>query len=239
MGPAICERLLADGFDVSATYGSEDQDFVTNMPVIDNLKLHCVDLFSRSSVTAFADKMKGRKINAIVNTATYFDFERFFDYNYEIWDKTIAANVTAPFILVHELKSALATGASIINLSTTDAFVGAFASTAFAASKLALLSITKSFANNLGPLGIRCNAIAAGWIGDVAQGATETQKGSVEITPLKRLGRPSEIANTVSFLISEQASFINGATIVVDGGYTGVDLIGKREAMSEGLGHHL
>jgi 3-oxoacyl-[acyl-carrier protein] reductase len=142
----------------------------------------------------------------------------------------MAFNLNAVLFICHELKHSLVDFASIINIASTDAFTGAFASTAYAASKAALLNLTKSFANNLGSRSIRVNAIAAGWIENIDLGDNSQTKKSAQITPLARMGNAYEVADVVTFLISSNSTFINGATITVDGGYSGVDVIGKKEA---------
>jgi NAD(P)-dependent dehydrogenase (short-subunit alcohol dehydrogenase family) len=99
--------------------------------------------------------------------------------------------------------------------------------------------LVKTHANLLGPRGIRVNAVAPGWIGGVMD-TDEVFERSRRITPLRRLGAPAEVAAAISFLLSEQASFVNGTVLVVDGGYSGVDTIAKFEfdaALAAAGGH--
>ncbi len=99
---------------------------------------------------------------------------------------------------------------------------------AYVSSRASLDSLTKSLANKLGPRGIRVNTVAGGWISDVMNDE-EVFGYSKNITPLGRLGASKEIANVVSFLCSEKSSFVNGAVINVDGGYSNFDFISKLE----------
>jgi NAD(P)-dependent dehydrogenase (short-subunit alcohol dehydrogenase family) len=97
----------------------------------------------------------------------------------------------------------------------------------YSASKAALLNVTKSLANLLGPDGIRVNAIAPGWID--TDMSTDASYAAGELTPLRRNGTPDEIAAVVEFLLGDDARFVTGASLVVDGGYTNVDTIMKQE----------
>jgi 3-oxoacyl-[acyl-carrier protein] reductase len=233
MGLAICEKLFADGYKVITTFTNDESELAKALQQkFPGIEMFNVDFCDTDATFKFLGQLKERRFHGIVNNATFFEFENFRAFDYAVWHKTMAFNLNAPFFICHELKNSLVDGASIVNISSTDAFVGAYASTAYAASKAALLNLTKSFANNLGSRSIRVNAIAAGWIGDVDMGDSSSMSESNQITPLARMGNPSEIADVVAFLISSNSTFVNGATITVDGGYTGVDVIGKKEAES-------
>src|SRR5260370_40908814 len=85
-----------------------------------------------------------------------------------------------------------------------------------------------SLGNNFGRRNIRVNAVAPGWINTGM--ATEESYQAVEITPLARNGWPEEVANLIAFLVSDEASFVNGETIIIDGGFGNVDYIMLQEA---------
>jgi NAD(P)-dependent dehydrogenase (short-subunit alcohol dehydrogenase family) len=126
------------------------------------------------------------------------------------------------------MQSMLADGGSIVMVASTDGMVGSYASMAYAASKAALINLTRSLACNFGPRNIRVNAVAPGWI--KTDMTTEGSSDSAAVTPLGRDGTADEVANVISFLASDKASFVTGATIVVDGGYTSSDPIMLNEA---------
>jgi NAD(P)-dependent dehydrogenase (short-subunit alcohol dehydrogenase family) len=230
LGLAISKVLQSDGFQVKATF-SPGTDLSSLETILGKENLYMVDFDDDKSIDDFLGQLAGTKIDAIVNNAAFFDFENFNSFDLELWDKVFKINLRGPLHLLHKLKPSINNGGAIVNMTTTDAFRGAYASSSWAASKSALISLTKSFANSLGARGIRTNAVAVGWVQNLEDmGDSEVQLESKQITPLGRLGRPEEIANVVSFLLSEKASFVNGATITVDGGYMAVDVIGKREA---------
>jgi NAD(P)-dependent dehydrogenase (short-subunit alcohol dehydrogenase family) len=159
-----------------------------------------------------------------------FGGEVFEDFDFSVWDDTLAVNLTAPLLIAIKLQDNVKEGGAIVNIASTDAFIGAYGSLSYAASKAALVNVTKSLALNFAYKGVRVIGVAPGWI-DTGM-STEESYEAVEITPLARNGRPEEMADLVSFLISDKASFITGSTVVADGGYTCVDVIMKKEAES-------
>ena len=108
----------------------------------------------------------------------------------------------------------------IINVSSISGLVGVPGQTNYAASKGGLLAFTRSLAAELGPKGVRVNAVVPGLIETdmTARVPREIKRQQVERTPLKRLGKPEEIAGVITFLASADAAFITGQTFVVDGG---------------------
>ncbi|MCO4236363.1 SDR family oxidoreductase [Pseudarthrobacter sp. MDT3-28] len=108
-----------------------------------------------------------------------------------------------------------------VAIAGTDAHIGSFRSIGYSASKAALLSVTRSLANILGPRGIRVNAVTPGW---VDCGIISESYEAASLTPLGRNGAPGDIASVVAFLLSPEAAFI-----VTDGGYSGVDYNMKQE----------
>ena len=167
-------------------------------------------------------------IDAFVFAQFYFDMENPDDFNHEIWDKSIAINLTAPNYLIHELKNKMNAGSSIVILTSTEGFRGSYGASAYAATKAAIHNLVKTLANNLGKRGIRINALPAGWIGGEMD-TDEIFNKSRSMTPLGRLGTDEEIANVTCFLLSKESSFVNGTTIVADGGYLCSDPLSKYE----------
>ncbi len=165
-----------------------------------------------------------------MNSAGVFLPIEFDKFDMKEWDKTFEINLNAPLLLVEGLQKNLESGASIVNISSTDGMTGAITGIAYSATKAALNNLTQSLANVLAPKKIRANAIAPGWIGDGMQAPKELLKEAALFNPLGKVGSYEEIANVVSFLLSEKSSYINGTTIIVDGGDSSTNYLLKKEA---------
>lgn len=236
IGFAISKQLIEDGFYVYAVYHSEDstaKEFYEQNP--NNIKFLQCDLSKRESLNSliryFTDS--DIKLDAVINNAGAFSGEEDINnYNFETWDRVFAVNVTAPLILAVGLKQQLKRNGVIINMVSTDGMKGSFSSMAYAASKAALINLTDSLAINFGydDKKIRVTAICPGWVKSFDEADPSSSEmvpfisrstGS-ELCPLGRFAETFEIANVVSFLVSDKASFISGGVVPVHGGYNGV-----------------
>lgn len=138
------------------------------------------------------------------------------------WDKVIDVDLKGPFQMVQAVVDDMIKhgNGEIINVSSIVGIYGNVGQVNYAAAKAGLIGMTKTLAKELGKKGVRVNAIAPGFIhtpmtANVPEKILEMMK---EKTPLKRLGEPKDVAYTLLFLASDEASFINGAVIPVDGG---------------------
>ena len=237
-GEAITRRLLLEGYTILGTYESEHSDraelLKKELGSTGRLHLSLVDHASRDSLRAFVQSVEGA-IHGLVYAQFFFNMEDPDNFDHDLWDKSIAVNLTAPNFLVHELKGSIEDGSAIVIMTSSEGFTGSLGASAYAATKAAIHNLVKSLANNLGARNIRVNAIAPGWIGGVMD-TDEIFNMSRRITPLARLGSPEEIAAVTYFLLSSESSFVNGTVIVADGGYTGVDTIAKYEFEQSRLG---
>lgn len=228
IGVSICEKLVADGFFVHGTFNVHVDEARALRQRLEHVEIYHADFNDRSQTLLLIEKLKSIPFYAIVNNAGMIEFEDYDKFDISIWDRTIEVNLTAPLLFTLRLGGQLEAGASVVNVSSTDGMIGSFASMSYSASKAALINLTKSLSINLGKRGIRVNAIAPGWINTGM--STEASYEATQITPMGRNGLPNEVADLVSYLISDRASFVNGAIIVIDGGYSNVDYIMLREA---------
>jgi len=225
MGSAVRKVFHNAGWQVIALYDAKDK-MQLNESMEDGLSIKLdVDLMNKNSIESMV-KLLPEHINAFVHAAMFFEMDT--NFNHSIWSNTLQVNVVSAAQIVEGLRSRMTSGGSIVAISSTEAFTGSFGSAAYSASRAAIHNLVKSWANKLGVDGIRVNAIAAGWIGGIMD-TNEIFNKSKKITPLGRLGLPEEVANTVKFLCSPEASFINGSVVTVDGGYSGVDNVSKYE----------
>ncbi|WP_310426874.1 SDR family oxidoreductase [Chamaesiphon sp. VAR_48_metabat_135_sub] len=232
IGKEICRQLVSEGFTVYGTYNTGSAEAkLLKVELGDRVELYQVNFADRQQTLTFISTIKAITFNAIVHNAATLEFEDFQNFDLDIWDRTIEVNLTTTLLLAQGLQSSICDGGSIVSIGSTDGLTGTFASISYAVSKAALINLTKSLSNNFGSQNIRVNSIAPGWID--TDMSTKASMTAVSLTPLARNGRSEEIAKVVSFLISDAASFITGANIVVDGGYTNVDYILLKESQGD------
>jgi len=182
------------------------------------------DLNDIESVRRLAEQ--AGEVDVLVNNAAAHTFGPTLEQDVDSFDMTFDVNVRAPFFLAAALlPKMIARGSgAIVNISGAAASVGAAVAPVDGAAKAALESLTRSWAAAFGANGIRVNTVAPGPTRtDTAVGALGDgveQLGSA--TPLGRTADPTEIAEAIVFLASPQASYLTGATVAVDGGFTAI-----------------
>ena len=161
--------------------------------------------------------------DVVVNNAGISEQRLFTDVTPQEWQRMVNVNMSAAFYIcqcaapymIKKQKGA------IVNVSSMWGISGASCEVAYSATKAGIIGMTKALARELGPSGIRVNCVAPGVIETKmnAVHSAETMKELAEETPLCRIGKPEEVAAAVYFLASEEASFITGQTLCVDGGF--------------------
>lgn len=228
IGRAIALQLVGDGYEVHGTFRSHE-DQAQKLTKEHGITFYKVDFADRDQTLQFAKQVSQLKLDGLVNNAGIFELESWEDLSYDTWDRIFQVNLTAPLILTHIISASMQSGASIVNICSTDQFKAAFNTLAYGASKAGLDHLTKSLSANLGPKGIRVNGIAPGWINTSM--SSKVPAGVVEdVTPLGRKGTPQDVAQAAAFLLSDKASFITGETLVVDGGLLNIDYTLKKES---------
>lgn len=250
IGFAVTQQLIKDGFFVYAVYHSKEstaKEYYDNHP--DNVEFIQCDLADRESVSRLIERFSGITINVVINNAGAFSGSEDIDnYDMSTWDSVFAVNVNAPLMLSVGLKPNMEKGSVIINMVSTDGLKGSFSSMAYAASKAALINLTDSLAINFGydEKRIRVTAICPGWVKTFDEKDPNSSEmvplisrstGS-QLCPLGRFANPEEIANVVSFLVSDKASFISGGFVPVHGGYNAVSFDMYAESGRDFEGYH-
>jgi len=158
-------------------------------------------------------------IDFLVPSAGIYLAQPFVGMTDEQWHQTISINLDGVFYVCQHATSYLRPNSSIVNLSSLAAHRGALYNAHYSATKGALISLTRSLARELGPA-TRVNAVSPGVIDTPMAQDLIARRGaeSIEQTPLKRVGQPSEVASVIAFLCSDAASFITGENIHVNGG---------------------
>jgi 3alpha(or 20beta)-hydroxysteroid dehydrogenase len=221
-GAAIVARLLADGFRVAAcdllidelnsTTAAFDDDNVVAVP----LDVSSAELWA-AAVTTVIDRFGS--LSTLVNNAGVLHRAAIADETPAGFEGSWRVNCLGPFLGIQAVLAHLgkAEGASIVNTCSTGAIRPFPHHSAYGSSKWALRGLTQIAAAELAPSGIRVNAVFPGPV-ETPMLDPDIQRRLVKTSTSGRLGKPMEIADAVAFLVSEQASFVTGSELVVDGG---------------------
>ncbi len=187
------------------------------------------DFSDRKAVYAFIAEVKANhpQIDILVNNAGTILRAPAAEHSDELWDKVIEVNQNAQFILTREFgRDMIARGSGkVIFTASLLTFQGGITVPGYAASKGAIGQMTMAFANEWAGKGVNVNAIAPGYIAtdntEALRNNPERNKSILERIPAGRWGKPTDFAGPTVFLASEAASYMNGTTVLVDGGWMG------------------
>lgn len=233
-GRAISEKLLTEGAKLAAldmNAEALEREFGSNPNV---LQVVCNVADEGSARDAMIEIEKSfPRLDAVVNNAGIVKFGTFDDLSREEWDQVFAVNSTGPFLVTQAAKTLLRAGEvshtrAVVNITSVEAHIVISSSghpqIHYNASKGALLQLTRALSVDLASSNIRVNAVAPGFIRTPFTQETlkspEVQKFLLDRTPMGRIGEPEDVANGVAFLASDEASWVTGTTLFVDGGWT-------------------
>jgi NAD(P)-dependent dehydrogenase (short-subunit alcohol dehydrogenase family) len=231
IGAATAKRLASEGAAVLVT----DVQDAAGTQLVKEITAsggcaayHHLDVTSQpgwEAAVAAALEEFGR-LDILVNNAGMGDLAAIEDTSLEDWNRTIGIDQTGVFLGMKTAAAALAASGhgSVINISSIFGTSGGFGtSPAYHAAKGAVRTLTKNIALHWADRGVRVNSVHPGFIDtpilDQAKG-TRIEQAMLELTPMGRLGKPAEIAAGVAYLASDDASFITGLELYIDGGYT-------------------
>ena len=219
IGLAIAEKLRADGARVFTAQRGQDATF----------KGIEADLADPATPARVVDEVIARagRLDILVNNAGFMQEARAEDMALADWNRMIAVNLTAPFLLI---KAALphlrATRGAIVNIGSIEGIGCNPHHAAYSATKAGLHGLTRAIAVDHGAEGIRCNAVAPGWIDtDLSEVYIDSMPDPVafranigRIHPVGRTGKTQDVAGMVAWLASDEAAFVAGQVLTIDGG---------------------
>lgn len=225
IGKSIAIRLLESGYNVAIGY-------LENKSLADELARKYdtigvkVDISSRESIQNALQEAKNyfsKEVDILINNAAIAQEKPFETITDGDWDKMMEVNLRGPFAFCQKVLPYMRKQkwGRIVNISSIGGVWGGFNQVHYAAAKAGLINLTKSLARIYSADGITVNAVAPGLVAtDMSQNELNTEAGKKKVVdiPIGRVATPDEVANVVAFLCSDEASYITGQTINVNGG---------------------
>ena len=218
IGRAVADRLRADGYHVATIdLNPSDDEFA-----------HTADVTDRAQVEAALSAIRAQlgPVTILVNAAGLDGFKRFTEITFDEWQKVLDVNLNGVFHCIQAvLPDMVDTGwGRIVNISSSSTHSGTPYMSHYVAAKSAVNGLTKSLALEYGPAGVTVNAVPPGFIDTPmlrsaeARGTIRDVQATIDATPVRRMGKPEDIAAACAFLISDEAGYITGQILGVNGG---------------------
>jgi NAD(P)-dependent dehydrogenase (short-subunit alcohol dehydrogenase family) len=229
IGRAIAEAFAVEGAHVvvsgrSATRGKEVVDGIRGRGGHADFVPAALDGSAAASqaLAREATRVLGGRIDILVNNAGIFPGDATAATDEKTFDEVYAVNVKAPFFLTAAVAPAMAQAGSgaIVNLGSWIARLGIPVAALYSSTKGAVETLTRAWAAEFGPQGVRVNAISPGVVQTLAPGETHPGEIMMKGTPAGRVGTPDAIAQAAVYLASDEAAFVHGIVLDVDGGRT-------------------
>lgn len=224
-GAAHAARLAAEGATVYIADVLDDIGAQTEQTLRDrglDVSYVHLDVTSEAEWQALHDLIDARvgRLDVLVNNAGVIHLAAIEEESLEAWERLLRINLTGAFLGLHTFIPLLrkGTGPAVVNTSSIFGPSGAPGNAAYAASKAGLLGLTRTAALELAPDGIRVNALVPGGVSTPLNEA-EREGGVIPETPMGRRAHVDELAAAVAYLASDDASFVTGTELVVDGGF--------------------
>lgn len=227
IGRAITLLFAQEGADVIVNYAHSDREAAKVADQVRALGRKALairaDVSDISDVRAMVDKALAdfRRIDILVNNAGLTIRARLWELTEDKWDRVVDVNLKGTFLCSRAISEAMVRegGGKIVNIASIRGIQGSDSSMHYAAAKAGVIALTKSLARELAPL-VRVNAIAPGYIETPLHAgmSPEARQAVIDSTPLKRFGRPEDVARAALFFAGDDSDFVTGQTLVVDGG---------------------
>ncbi|WP_372758554.1 SDR family NAD(P)-dependent oxidoreductase [Litorivivens sp.] len=226
IGRAICERLARDGAAIAVWELNADtaMETVSALESAGHKAIACTgDAADATVVKRCAEETRAAlgEVDILVNNAGISAFEKFLSISEESWDRMMRINLKGPFLCTQQFLPAMIERGwgRIINISSSSAQTGAKSMSHYVASKGGVVGLTKGLAIELAETGVTVNNVPPGFVvTPMLEESPIDIDGYARTTPMKRPGRPEDIASAVAYLASEDANYITGHTLSVNGG---------------------
>ena len=224
IGEAIAKKLASMGADIAVIYAGNAQaaenvcrDIIEGYGVRAAAYRCDVSDFAAAKETVDAVKKDFGAVSILVNNAGITRDGLSLMMKEEAFDEVIATNLKGAFNMIRHCSGIFlrAREGCIVNISSVSGLIGNAGQCNYAASKAGLIGLTKSIAKELAPRGVRCNAVAPGFI-QTDMTSTQTENPLVGMIPLGHMGRPEDVADAVAYLVTAQ--YVTGEVLRVDGG---------------------